>query len=158
MMRSAGRAETTAPLPRVDVRYRIAAWLVITQAIAMELGATLALPLLLLSHVSEAEIGTRFPFALPYFQNNLSLFMVMSGIFGVLRLAGGVGILRDRLWGLVVTVVMNVVTLVLMIFLLPAGIADGVFSGASLLLIASAWFGRTTLSEHAAAGRRLPDA
>ncbi len=51
MMRSAGRAETTAPVPRVDVRYRIAAWLVITQAIAMELCATLALPLLLLSHV-----------------------------------------------------------------------------------------------------------
>lgn len=157
MMRSAGRAETTAPLPRVDVRYRIAAWLVITQAIAMELGATLALPLLLLSHVSEAEIGTRFHFALPYLQNNLPLLMVMSGIFGVLRLAGGIGILRDRLWGLAVTVVMIVVTLVLMIFLLPAGIADGLFSGASLLLIAGAWFGRSTLSEHAAAGCRLPD-
>lgn len=148
----------TAPLPRIDVRYRIVAWLVITQAVAMELGAMLALPIPLFMNVPEADIGTRVHFALPYFQNNLSLLMVMSGIFGVLRLAGGVGILRDRLWGLAVTVVMNVVTLVLMIFLLPAGIADGVFSGASLLLIASAWFGRTTLSEHAAAGRRLPDA
>ncbi|MEV7768584.1 hypothetical protein [Microbacterium sp. NPDC086615] len=44
------------------------------------------------------------------------------------------------------TVVMCVVTLVLMIFLLLAGIADGLLSGGALVLIAFAWFGRRSIS------------
>lgn len=72
--------------------------------------------------------------------------MIMSGIFGVLRLLGGIGILRDRLWGLAVTAVMCGVALALVIFLLPAGIFDGLLSGGALVLIAFAWFGSRSLS------------
>ncbi|MDF2047719.1 hypothetical protein P2P98_16270 [Microbacterium sp. Kw_RZR3] len=137
---------TTLPRAALGWRYRVAAWLVIGQAVVMEIGALLALPVLVLLGVGQADVGERFHFALPYFQDNLSLLMVMSGIFGVLRLLGGIGVLCDRLWGLALTVVMCVVTLVLMIFLLPAGIADGLLSGGALVLIAFAWFGRRSIS------------
>ncbi|MDQ1083127.1 MULTISPECIES: hypothetical protein [Microbacterium] len=131
---------------RVDVRYRVAAWLVITQGAVMEMSAFFALPVLLLLRVEPGDVGEHVRFALPYFQDNLYLLMIMSGIFGVLRVLGGVGILRDRLWGLAVTAVMCGVTLALMIFLLPAGIFDGLLSGGALVLIAFAWFGSRTLS------------
>jgi uncharacterized membrane protein (DUF2068 family) len=125
----------------VDARLRVAAWLLIVQGALMELGAAVALPVLLVRGVAQADVGEHFRFALPYLQDNLYLMMVMSGVFGVLRVLGAVGILRDRLWGLALSVVMCAVTLVLMIFLLPAGIADGLLSGAALVLILFAWFG-----------------
>lgn len=131
---------------RVDARYRLAAWLVIAQGMVMEIGALLALPVLIVLKVGQADVGKRFHFALPYFQDNLYLLMVMGGIFGVLRVLGGIGILRDRLWGLALTVGMSVVTLVLMIFMLPAGIADGLLSGGAVVLIALAWFGSSSIS------------
>ncbi len=139
-------ARTGNVVHRLDARYRIAAWLVITQGVVMEIGVLLALPVLLLLGLDQDDIGERFRFALPYFQDNLHLLMIMSGIFGVLRVLGGIGILRDRMWGLAVTVVMCIVTLVLMIFLLPAGIADGLLSGGAFVLIVFSWFGTRSIS------------
>jgi hypothetical protein len=37
---------------------------------------------------------------------------------------------------------MCVITLVLMIFMLPMGIADGLFAGAALVLLLEAYFGK----------------
>jgi hypothetical protein len=60
-------------------------------------------------------------FALPYLQDNLYLIMVMSGIFATLRVLGVVGLLRNRLWGLGLSIADCIVTLALMACLLPAG-------------------------------------
>lgn len=130
---------------RLSAQYRVAAWLVIAQGAVMEVGAFLAMPVLVMLDVDESGIGEHFHFALRYFRDILYLLMVMSGIFGVLRVLGGVGILRNRLWGLVVTAVMCLVTLVLMIFMLPAGIADGLLSGGALVLIVVSWCGQRPL-------------
>jgi len=138
--------KTSDGVHRLDARYRVAAWLVIAQAVAMEIGAFLALPVFLLLGLDPSDIGERFHFALPYFQDNLYLLMIMSGIFGALRVLGGIGILRDRVWGLAVTLVMCIVTLVLMIFMLPAGIADGLLSGGAFVLIVVSWFGMRSIS------------
>jgi uncharacterized membrane protein (DUF2068 family) len=81
-------------------------------------------------------------FALPYLQDNLYLMMAMSGVFAILRVIGGVALWRNRLWGLALSLVNCAVTLVLMIFLLPAGIADGLLSGAALVLILHGWLGK----------------
>ncbi len=112
---SDGPPESSRTAPRVDVRYRIAAWLVIVQGAVMELGASLALPVLLLLDVNQRDLG-------------------------------------NRVWGLALTVMMCAVTFVLMIFMLPAGIADGVLSGAAFVLILLAWFGPRSLS-----ARRISD-
>ena len=86
-------------------------------------------------------------FALPYLQENLYLMMAMSGVFAALRIVGAVGLLRGRMWGLALSVVMCVVTLVLMIFLLPAGIADGILAGTALVLILQGWFGTRAIGD-----------
>lgn len=74
-------------------------------------------------------------FALPYLQDNLYLMMAMSGVFAALRIVGAVGLLRNRLWGLTLSVVNCAITLTLMVFLLPAGLLDGLLSGAALVLM-----------------------
>ncbi|MCU1445281.1 MAG: hypothetical protein JWP54_939, partial [Cryobacterium sp.] len=38
---------------------------------------------------------------------------------------GAIGVLRNRLWGLALSVINCVVAMVLMVFMLPAGIVDG---------------------------------
>ena len=81
-------------------------------------------------------------FALPYLQENLYLMMAMSGIFASLRVLGAIGLLRNRLWGLGLSLINCAVTLALMVFLLPAGIADGVLSGTALVLMLFARLGR----------------
>ncbi|OQJ52705.1 hypothetical protein B5P20_00015, partial [Clavibacter sepedonicus] len=80
--------------------------------------------------------------ALPYLQDELYPMMAMSGIFAALRITAAVGLWRDRLWGLALAGVMCVVTLVLMVFLLPAGLLDGLLSGAALVLLLHASLGR----------------
>lgn len=81
-------------------------------------------------------------FALPYLQENLYLMMAMSGIFATLRVLGAIGLLRNRLWGLGLSIINCTVAVVLMTFMLPAGIIDGVLSGTALVLILFAWLGR----------------
>lgn len=82
-------------------------------------------------------------FALPYLQENLYLMMAMSGIFAALRVLGAVGLLRNKLWGLALSIINCLVTLALMVFLLPAGLLDGLLSGTALVLLLLARFGKT---------------
>jgi uncharacterized membrane protein (DUF2068 family) len=80
-------------------------------------------------------------FALPYLDDNLYAMMAMSGIFAALRITGAVALWRDRLWGLALSLTIGILSLGLMVFLLPAGIADGVLSGTAVVLMLIAWFG-----------------
>ena len=45
--------------------------------------------------------------------------MVMGAIYGVFRLIGAIGLLRNRMWGLALSVINCVITIALMMFLLP---------------------------------------
>lgn len=83
-------------------------------------------------------------FALPYLQENLYLMMAMSGVFSALRVLGAIGLLRNRLWGLGISLINCIVTFVLMVFLLPAGLVDGVLSGTALVLMLFARLGRSS--------------
>lgn len=123
-------------------RFRWAAALLLVQGILMEATVFIGLLVLLALRVPQDTITARAEiFALPYLQENLYLMMAMSGIFAALRIIGAIAMWRGRLWGVALSVVNSVVTLALMTFMLPAGIADGVLSGAALVLILQGWFG-----------------
>ena len=87
------------------------------------------------------DVSQYFSFRLPYFQDNLSMMMVMGAMYGVLRLIGAVGLWKGRMWGLALSVINCVITLALMMFLLPAGIMDGLLAGPALLLMLIQYFG-----------------
>jgi hypothetical protein len=125
----------------LNIRYRVAAALMIVHGALMEVGVFIALFPLLALGVDFDAVGQYFSFNVPFFQDHLVDMMVLSGIFGVTRIIGAIGVLRNRLWGLALSVINCAVTMVLMVFMLPAGIVDGVLACAALVLLLTAYFG-----------------
>lgn len=128
-------------------KYRLAAWLMIIHGGFMELGGILAMVPALFIGTDRYDIGRYFEFKLSYFQDNLSMMMAMAAIYGVLRLIGAVGLLKNKLWGLTLSVINCVITLALMMFLLPAGILDGILAGGALLLMLTQYFGDRKIAD-----------
>lgn len=128
-------------------KYKIAALLMIIHGCFMELGGILAMVPALLIGTDKYDIGQYFEFKLPYFQDNLYMMMVMGAIYGVFRLVGAIGLLKNRMWGLVLSVINCVITITLMMFLLPAGIMDGILAGSALILILMQYFGDKKIVE-----------
>lgn len=122
-------------------KYKIAAVLMMIHGGLMELGGVLAIIPAMLIGTDQYDIGQYFAFKLQYFQDNLYMMLVMGAIYGVFRLIGAVGLLKNRMWGLVLSVINCVITLTLMMFLLPAGIMDGILAGSALILILMQYFG-----------------
>ena len=123
-------------------KYKIAAMLMIIHGGFMELGGVFAMIPALLIGTDKYDISQYFEFKLPYFQDNLYMMMVMGAIYGVFRLIGAIGLLRNRMWGLALSVINCVIiTIALMMFLLPAGIMDGILAGSALILILMQYYG-----------------
>jgi uncharacterized membrane protein (DUF2068 family) len=79
-------------------------------------------------------------FALDFFRNNLVLMLPMAVIFGVIRIIGAVGVLKNQKWGLALSVLNCVITMILMLFMIPAGIADGILACTALVLLLIGYF------------------
>ena len=128
-------------------RYKIAAWLMIIHGGFMEIGGVLcALPALILGS-GKFDIGQYFSFKLQYFQDNLYMILFMGAIFGVMRIIGAIGLLKNRMWGLALSVINCVVTMILMMFMLPFGIQDGLLACIALVLILTQYFGNRNIIE-----------
>ena len=127
--------------------HRIAAILMIIHGGFMEIGGVLCMIPAFMLRTDKFDIGQYFEFKLSYFQENLYLMMVMGAIYGVFRLIGAIGLLRNRMWGLVLSVINCVITVVLMMFLLPAGIMDGILAGSALILILMQYYGDKKITE-----------
>ena len=128
-------------------RYKIAAWLMIIHGGFMEIGGVLcALPALILGS-GKFDIGQFFSFKLQYFQDNLYMILFMGAIFGVMRIIGAIGLLKNRMWGLALSVINCVVTMILMMFMLPFGIQDGLLACIALVLILTQYFGNRKIIE-----------
>lgn len=127
--------------------HRIAAILMIIHGGFVEIGGVLCMIPALMLGTDKFDIGQYFEFKLSYFQENLYLMMVMGAIYGVFRLIGAIGLLRNRMWGLVLSVINCVITVVLMMFLLPARIMDGILAGSALILILMQYYGDKKITE-----------
>lgn len=128
-------------------KYKIAAILIIIHGGFMEIGGVLCMIPALILGTDKFDIGQYFEFKLPYFQENLYMMMVMGAIYGVFRLIGAMGLLKNRMWGLVLSVINCIITIALMMFLLPAGIMDGILAGSALILILMQYFGDKKIIE-----------
>lgn len=124
---------------------RWAAALQLVQGVLMEGLPFLGLGVLLVIGIDADVMSRGFSFIVPFFNEHLYLMMAMSGIFASLRIVGSIGLFKNRMWGYALSLINCSVTLVLMIFMLPAGIADGLLSGAALLLLLFARYGNTPI-------------
>ena len=107
----------------------------------MELAGVFFIFLPLLFGSSTVEMGKYFSFKLPYFQENLCMMIIMGVIYGVMRIIGAIGLLKNRMWGLALSIINSVTTIIVMMFMLPAGIMDGILAGSALILILMQYFG-----------------
>ena len=126
---------------------KAAAILMIIHGGLMELGGVFCLIPALIIGADKFDIGQYFAFKLPYFQENLYMMIVMGAMYGVIRLIGAIGVLKNRMWGLILSVINCVVTIALMMFLLPAGIMDGILAGSALVLLLKGYFGNKKIIE-----------
>lgn len=122
-------------------KYKIAAILMIIHGGFMEIGGCFAIIPALILGSDRFDIGQYFSFRLPYFQENLYMMIIMGAIYGVVRVIGAIGLLKNKMWGLALSVINCVLTMALMMFLLPAGIMDGIFACSALILMLTQYFG-----------------
>lgn len=128
-------------------KYKIAAMMMIIHGGFMEIGGVFAMIPALMVGTDKFDIGQYFSFKLPYFQDNLNMMIIMGAMYGILRVIAAIGLLRNRMWGLVLAVILCCITLTLMMFLVPAGIMDGVLAGISLVLILMQYFDGRVIAE-----------
>lgn len=121
-------------------KYKLAGILMFIHGGLMELGVTLFGIVAFLSGLN-LDKGKDFSFKLPFFQENLELMLIMSGIFGITRIIGAYGLLKNKMWGLALSIINCIITMVLMIFMIPAGIADGILACSALILMLTEYFG-----------------
>lgn len=128
-------------------RYKIAAWIMIIHGGFMEIGGVLCAILALIFGSDKFDIGQYFSFKLQYFQDNLYMVLFMGAIFGVMRIIGSIGLLKNKMWGLALSIINCAVTMILMMFLLPFGIQDGLLACSALVLILTQYFGNRKIIE-----------
>lgn len=128
-------------------KYKLASILMIIHGGFMEIGGVFCMIPALILGTDKFDIGQYFEFKFLYFQDNLYMMMVMGAMYGVLRLIGAIGLLKNRMWGLALSVINCVITISLMMFLLPAGIMDGILAGSALILILIQYFGDKKIIE-----------
>ncbi|MDE6864282.1 MAG: DUF2127 domain-containing protein [Eubacterium sp.] len=128
-------------------KYKIAAILMLIHGGFMEIGGCFAVIPALLMGSDKFDVTQYFSFKLPYFQENLYLMIVMGAIYGIVRVIGAIGLLRNKMWGLALSMINCIITMILMMFLLPAGIMDGILSCSALILILIQYFGEKKISE-----------
>lgn len=113
----------------------------------MEIGGCLFLIPVVVMGIDKFDRNPYFSFVVPYFNDNMNLMLIMGVIYGIVRIIGAAGLWKNRMWGLVLSVINCVITMSLMMFMLPAGIMDGIFAAAAFILILMQYFGDKKIIE-----------
>ncbi len=122
-------------------KYKIAAILMMIHGAFMEIGGCLCLIPIFIMGSDKFNINEYFSFIVPYFQNNMNLMLIMGAIYGMVRVIGAIGLWKNKMWGLILSIINCVITMTLMMFMLPAGIIDGILACSALILILIQYFG-----------------
>ena len=128
-------------------KYKIASILMFIHGAFMEVGGCVCLIPVFIIGSDKFVINQHLSFVIPYFEDNMNLMLVMGVIYGIARIIGAVGLWKNRMWGLVLSVINCVITMTLMMFMLPAGIMDGILATTALILILTQYFGTKKIIE-----------
>lgn len=128
-------------------KYRIAAVLMFIHGAFMEIGGCLSLIPIFIMGSDKFDVNQYFSFIVPYFKDNMNLMLVIGALYGIVRVIGAVGLWKNRMWGLALSMINCVITMALMMFMLPAGIMDGILASSSLILILTQYFGDKKITE-----------
>lgn len=128
-------------------KYKIASVLMMIHGAFMEIGGCFCLIPIFILGADKFNINEYISFIVPYFQENMDLMLIMGMLYGIVRVIGAVGLWKNKMWGLVLSILNCIITMILMMFMLPAGIMDGVLACSSLILILTQYFGDKKIIE-----------
>lgn len=128
-------------------KYKVAAILMFIHGAFMEIGGCLSFIPVFLMGRDKFDINKYISFIVPYFKDNMNLMLVMGVIYGVARVIGAIGLWKNRMWGLALSIINCVLTMALMMVMLPAGIVDGILATFALILILTQYFGKKKIVE-----------
>ena len=128
-------------------KYKIASVLMMIHGAFMEIGGCFCLIPIFILGADKFNINEYISFIVPYFQENMDLMLIMGMLYGIVRVIGAVELWKNRMWGLVLSILNCIITMILMMFMLPAGIMDGVLACSSLILILTQYFGDKKIVE-----------
>ena len=128
-------------------KYKIASVLMMIHGAFMEIGGCFCLIPIFILGADKFNINEYISFIVPYFQENMDLMLIMGMLYGIVRVIGAVGLWKNRMWGLVLSILNCIITMILMMFMLPAGMMDGVLACSSLILILTQYFGDKKIIE-----------
>lgn len=128
----------------VNNKFKIAAILMIIHGALMEAGTGIFMMPFALKHLTNGKIS-EYIFAIDMFRDNILFMIPMAIVFGVTRVIGAIGLLKNRKWGFVLSVINCVVTMIIMIFMIPSGITDGLLSCSALVLLLAGYYGTETI-------------
>ena len=128
-------------------KYKIASVLMMIHGAFMEIGGCFCLIPIFILGADKFNINEYISFIVPYFQENMDLMLIMGMLYGIVRVIGAVGLWKNRMWGLVLSILNCIITMILMMFMLPAGIMDGVLACSSVILILTQYFGDKKIIE-----------
>jgi uncharacterized membrane protein (DUF2068 family) len=128
-------------------KYKIAAVLLLIHGGLFEItGLLLIIPIILFGS-DLFETVKYISFIVPYLQDNIILMCIMSGIYGTMRIISAIGLLKNRMWEFILALINCIITMALMIFMLPAGIMDGIFSCTIIIILLVQYFGKNKINE-----------
>lgn len=70
------------------------------------------------------------------------MMIIMGTIYGIVRVIGAVGLMKNKMWGFTLSIINCIVTMLLMSFMLPMGIVDGIFACSALILMLLQYHGK----------------
>lgn len=115
-------------------KYKIASVLMIIHGAFMEIGGCFCLIPIFILGADRFDINEYISFIVPYFQDSMNLMLIMGMLYGIVRVIGAIGLWKNRMWGLALSIINCVITMALMMFMLPAGIMDGILACSALIL------------------------
>ncbi|MCI5872499.1 MAG: DUF2127 domain-containing protein [Roseburia sp.] len=128
-------------------KYKIASVLMIIHGAFMEIGGCFCLIPIFILGADRFDINEYISFIVPYFQDSMNLMLIMGMLYGIVRVIGAIGLWKNRMWGLALSIINCVITMALMMFMLPAGIMDGILACSALILILTQYFGDKKIIE-----------
>ena len=126
-------------------KFKIAAIIMIIHGAMMEAGSGL----MLMPFVFKGSLDLNaIPpiFAIDFFRNNIIFMIPMSVVFGIARVIGAIGVLKNRKWGFILSVINCILTMNLMLFMIPVGIVDGILACSALVLLLIGYYGNETIN------------
>ena len=128
----------------MNKKFKIASILMIIHGALMEAGTGIFITPLVMRSGIDDNIKQSI-FVIDFFSNNIVLMMAMGIIFGVVRVIGAIGILKNRMWGFILAMINCIVTMMVMLFMIPTGITDGILACTAMVLLLMGYYDKRVI-------------